>query len=942
MLIEGRTNYRPILYPKAEEYFLTQHLSHWLWTEFGMQGDLQDFNTNLTPAERNIVTVILKLFTQTEIEVQKEYWSKVPLWFPHPEIAMMANAFADFECFDNQTELLTSNGWKFCKDLTEYDKVAQYDLLSQHITFVLPTQIMSYDYEGVMHLYKTNSTNICVTPNHDLITIHPASKKVTKRKSDKSTLGNNYSYPTSGKGVGASGSLSVLERILIAAQADGCLRGNCPSAEGRDWRRCDLDLTKDRKITRIKSLLDEAGIAYYVHDKERCGANRQTISFSIPDDIDIKNIKNLGFLDLESMSQQKACEVLEEALLWDGSVGHYYYSTNFEAVNKLQAVGVLAGKTTCIGVNRDEEAALSVNLPQGGHPKTAKVCYVLSISDRSTRTYPHRELVNYNGKVYCVSVPTENIVSRREGRVAITGNSIHVKSYSYLNDSLNLPDSIYTEFLSNKVLSAKINNLLHERDVATSLAVFSAFTEGVSLFSSFAILLNFSRFNLLKSVGKIITASIKDECYSDDTEVLTPAGWQLLKDVDLTTNIAQYNPSSKLISFVKPTKLMSYEVDGELYNFKSTRGAMNLSVTPNHRMLINGKGGNGYKFEYASSANYSKDNALPTAGYANAKDKTKSKLTLIEQLRVLLGCFRTTIDETTITISIDNPQRKAKLTEFLDSFPYKYSKTNKSDLSLFTTFVITVPQGHDFSNRYNWIDYSTVTSEWCVDFIYHVAQWTACLATDNSVIYTTSCPININTLQAIAVLGGYYTNVSRTKVDDYYIYINRGTSIPGSSITKSLEEYKGMVYCVAVPTGALVVRRNNNVCISGNSLHSEAGCWLFRQYIQENPHLWTDELKATIYQAARDIVTYEDAFIDEAFKLGNARGITAEDIKLYIRHRANTKLGDLGLKTNWRNLKPHTLDWFSVLTASNQMQDSFANRNTVYNKSTIDFSDIII
>jgi ribonucleoside-diphosphate reductase beta chain len=50
-----------------------------------------------------------------------------------------------------------------------------------------------------------------------------------------------------------------------------------------------------------------------------------------------------------------------------------------------------------------------------------------------------------------------------------------------------------------------------KEDIATTLAVFGAFTEGLQLFASFAILLNFPRFNKMKGMGQIVTWSVRDE-----------------------------------------------------------------------------------------------------------------------------------------------------------------------------------------------------------------------------------------------------------------------------------------------------------------------------------------------------------------------------------------------------------------------------------------------
>jgi ribonucleoside-diphosphate reductase beta chain len=131
--------------------------------------------------------------------------------------------------------------------------------------------------------------------------------------------------------------------------------------------------------------------------------------------------------------------------------------------------------------------------------------------------------------------------------------------------------------------------------------------------------------------------------------------------------------------------------------------------------------------------------------------------------------------------------------------------------------------------------------------------------------------------------------------------------------------------------------------IRDESLHSEAGCWLFRQFINENQDLWTDDLKKEIYNAARITVALEDSFIDKVFEKGNVEGIDPKDLKQFIRHRANVKLGDLGLKTNWKNIDQEALSrmsWFDFLSSGVESQDFFAQRVSDYSKGNIDFDNI--
>lgn len=130
--------------------------------------------------------------------------------------------------------------------------------------------------------------------------------------------------------------------------------------------------------------------------------------------------------------------------------------------------------------------------------------------------------------------------------------------------------------------------------------------------------------------------------------------------------------------------------------------------------------------------------------------------------------------------------------------------------------------------------------------------------------------------------------------------------------------------------------------IRDESLHSQVGCYLFRTLMEEYPELWTDELKQELYEAARLTVELEDNFIDKSFESGPLPGLDPKDLKVYIRFRTNTKLGDLGLKSNWRNLDKEALNrmsWFDALSSGTEMQDFFSQRVTTYSKSG-DWSNI--
>ena len=96
--------------------------------------------------------------------------------------------------------------------------------------------------------------------------------------------------------------------------------------------------------------------------------------------------------------------------------------------------------------------------------------------------------------------------------------ALHIAAYSHLIETLGMPESTYNEFLEYQEMKDKhdyVTELSSKNgdlsSTATHIAVFSAFTEGMQLFSSFIMLLNYPRYGLMKGMGQIVTWSIVDE-----------------------------------------------------------------------------------------------------------------------------------------------------------------------------------------------------------------------------------------------------------------------------------------------------------------------------------------------------------------------------------------------------------------------------------------------
>jgi ribonucleoside-diphosphate reductase beta chain len=96
--------------------------------------------------------------------------------------------------------------------------------------------------------------------------------------------------------------------------------------------------------------------------------------------------------------------------------------------------------------------------------------------------------------------------------------ALHIAAYSHLIETLGMPETTYAEFLDYSQMREKHDYFMElsgkngtPESVAANIAAFSAFTEGMQLFSSFIMLLNFPRHGMMKGMGQIVTWSIVDE-----------------------------------------------------------------------------------------------------------------------------------------------------------------------------------------------------------------------------------------------------------------------------------------------------------------------------------------------------------------------------------------------------------------------------------------------
>lgn len=312
------------------------------------------------------------------------------------------------ECFSQDTEILTENGFvRF--DCLQNEKVAQYNCEDKTVDFITPLRkIKNKASKGLLHISSDNNFDMLLTPKHELLI---NGKKVTAEKAVSATYNK---IKVAGLGCGVESELLPWEKFAICYQADGSLHnankdGSCILA---------FSFSKERKIEKFLELMKETGYSF----NEVVGQNERNLNIKPRRRfmVYLKGVPNKTINDyfkLERLSSLKAKAIVEYLNIWDGHVAskntYLYTTTNLKMADFYQAIGVLAGYKTKLSKVKDERS------------EKFSDCYRLHINlntDEVSTQYWNKKFQKYDDFVYCVEVPTGNIITRRNGKVVITGN----------------------------------------------------------------------------------------------------------------------------------------------------------------------------------------------------------------------------------------------------------------------------------------------------------------------------------------------------------------------------------------------------------------------------------------------------------------------------------------------------------------------------------------
>ena len=157
-----------------------------------------------------------------------------------------------------------------------------------------------------------------------------------------------------------------------------------------------------------------------------------------------------------------------------------------------------------------------------------------------------------------------------------------------------------------------------------------------------------------------------------------------------------------------------------------------------------------------------------------------------------------------------------------------------------------------------------------------------------------------------------------------------------SAFTEGMQLFSSFIMLLNFPRQGMMKGMGQIVTwsIVDETMHTESMIRLFRTYIEENKEIWNDQLKSDIYTIAEKMVALEDRFIDLAFEMGEMPGLTADEVKTYIRYIADRRLISLGLKGIFK-VKKNPLPWVEEMINAPTHTNFFENRSTDYAKGAL-------
>ncbi|MDW5561669.1 MAG: LAGLIDADG family homing endonuclease [Methanomassiliicoccus sp.] len=364
------------------------------------------------------------------------------------------------QCYDEQTEILTSNGWKYFKDVEKDDLVASLSSEGE-LVFVQPTQYVDAEYEGEMYYIEGRQVNLAVTPNHNMyVSINKRADEwhpFRLQRMDGLPIGKKMKFRRNATWNGEEKEMFDLPRVEKYGNQARVPRISSKQFEMDDWleflgyfisegsvqkangipHRVHITQTKDpNKVEKIGKCIERLGYKASYDGHNFAISDKQLANYLAPLGKCHEKYIPREYLQLSS---RQLLILFEALMLGDGyhrkTTGHREYGTSSKKLaDGVQELALKIGISANIKVVLPGRYSSRLN---GRKIEYAVPHYVVSLIDGYRRnmnepminTSPSRKnifKVQYSGRIYCVEVPNHVLYVRRNGKPVWCGNTVSV------------------------------------------------------------------------------------------------------------------------------------------------------------------------------------------------------------------------------------------------------------------------------------------------------------------------------------------------------------------------------------------------------------------------------------------------------------------------------------------------------------------------------------
>jgi spore cortex formation protein SpoVR/YcgB (stage V sporulation) len=328
----------------------------------------------------------------------------------------ISHASFGHSCFDDETEILTVNGWKTREAILDDEIVATLNRETRRIEYHQIEQKFEYDYDGELCHFESSAMDHLVTPNHKMV--YESAAGYLREIEAQAWTQTGTSAIVSGTRENDDDNINYTDdelRLLVWCMADGSCEYVHKGGMIAYWR---FHLKKQRKIDRLSLLLDKLNIVFTRSPLSSSGTTKIALHLDtrftklLPPNFRVStrqfDILVTEWLHTDGCFQQKDVECANGS----GTI----FTNSKHQVDKLQELAAICGAKTCASMCENGTYRLHIRLDV----QTVQQC-----------SSPLKGMVPYKGKVWCVSVPNHTLISRHNGHVLITGNSFFKNNHLF-------------------------------------------------------------------------------------------------------------------------------------------------------------------------------------------------------------------------------------------------------------------------------------------------------------------------------------------------------------------------------------------------------------------------------------------------------------------------------------------------------------------------------